>query len=141
MELLSMEIDRYQVPIRDRQGQIGSGEVACSETDDGFRVVLSCNGASFDAEAEDVFEAFALIRTMLDREGSAALCYGSSRNVFPSGMARSMGGGLKAYRLTVGKQALQKDLVGIFDTGPDIEVVSPEEQKVFFDAWLGSWNR
>ncbi|HEV7298135.1 MAG TPA: hypothetical protein VGN72_02140 [Tepidisphaeraceae bacterium] len=90
------------------------------------------------AEASDYFEALADIRGQLAQRKLRPVCYGASRNVFPSGMARDMGAGLKAYRLTLGKPARMKDLVGILDVGPDVDPVPVEEQRTFFERWLES---
>ena len=65
-------------------------------------------------------------------------CNGASLDVFPSGMARSMGGGLRAYRLTLGKQALREDLVDIFELDDVFVPSSVESQDAHFDVWLGS---
>ena len=64
--------------------------------------------------------------------------YGGSRNVFPSGMSRDMGSGLKAYRLTLGSTGRLEDLVGIFETGPGIEPATVDEQRAFFREWVSS---
>jgi hypothetical protein len=46
--------------------------------------------------------------------------------------------GLKAYRLHLGQQAKNADLVEIFAVGSDVEPVSVEEQRAFFENWLES---
>ena len=56
-------------------------------------------GKSLRAEAFDFFEAFCRIRLELEQEHLLPLCYGASLDVYPSGMSRSMGAGLKAYRM------------------------------------------
>ncbi|KLU03466.1 hypothetical protein RISK_004470 [Rhodopirellula islandica] len=53
-------------------------------------------------------------------------------------MSRSMGGGVKLYRLTLGKQALMDDLIHMFDTDDDVEPASIADQRAFFDKWIGS---
>jgi len=65
-------------------------------------------------------------------------CYGASLNVFPSGMSRDMGLGLKAYRLTKGHQAFNKDLVSIFDAGPDVIPSFVVNQKEYYEDWIES---
>jgi hypothetical protein len=40
--------------------------------------------------------------------------------------------------MTLGQPALMKDLIGIFDTGPDVDPVSVEEQERFHRGWLNS---
>ena len=63
-------------------------------------------------------------------------CYGASLNVFPSAMARDMGQGLRAYKMTLGKHAKRTDLVGIFDEGTDIVPADVDAQEQFFRDWL-----
>src|SRR6185295_18354608 len=92
-----------------------------STTDDEDRccIRLACPGRTIDAEASDYFEALCQIRLSLEKDGLIPFCYGASLNVYPSGMARDMGAGLKAYKLTIGKHARMQDLVEIFSEGPD----------------------
>jgi hypothetical protein len=56
-------------------------------------------------------------------------------------MSRDMGGGVKAYRLTIGRPVSRNDLVFIFDTAPDLDIVSPEEQRAFFERYRASIGR
>jgi len=101
-------------------------------------ITFQYRGQSIESEADDFFDAFCQIRLKLEQHGLIPLCYGASLNVFPSGMSRSMGSGLRAYRLTVGRQALTGDLVSIFDSGPDVIPASVANQKEYFDSWLAS---
>jgi hypothetical protein len=91
-----------------------------------------------EASAADYFDAFCQIRLQLEPERLIPFCYGASLNVYPSGMARNMGSGLSAYRLTTGRQALTKDLVGIFDTGHDVIPASVANQKEHYNDWIHS---
>ena len=59
-------------------------------------------------------------------------------NVFPSGMCRSMGAGMQAYRLTPGEKPTQEDLVNIFDEAVDVIPVYVAIQKKCFEDWLKS---
>jgi hypothetical protein len=68
-----------------------------------------------------------------------ANCYGASLNVFPSGMARDMGGGVMAYKLTLGQRGRMQDLVCIFDTGPNVQPTTVASQREYFDGWLKSF--
>src|SRR5688500_18815216 len=101
-------------------------------------LTLEMGSERLRAQESDYFEALAKIREELERRGLRPVCYGASRNVFPSGMARDMGAGLKAYKMTLGQPARTKDLVGIFDNGPDVDPVSVEEQERFHRGWLNS---
>lgn len=63
---------------------------------------------------------------------------GAKRNVYPSRLSSQMAGGLLAYELKLGEQALKKDIVNIFNYDESDIVESPEEQADFFKKWLGS---
>ena len=90
------------------------------------------------AEASDVFECLCRVRTQLDREGIRLCCNGARLNVWPSGMARDMGGGLKAYVLQVGRRASIDDLVDIFDSAPIEDIATVAEQRRFTEKWLAA---
>jgi hypothetical protein len=87
---------------------------------------------------EDYFEALCRIREELEAEGLRPLCYGASRNVYPSGMSRQMGGGWRSYKLTLGRAGRTADLVDIFTSGPDVVPVPVAEQREFYTQWLES---
>ena len=87
---------------------------------------------------EDYFEALCRIREELESEGLRPLCHGASQNVYPSGMSRQMGGGWRAYKLTLGQVGRVADLVDIFTTNPDVVPVSVAEQREFYSRWLES---
>src|ERR1700751_5251592 len=91
-----------------------------------------------ESAATDFFQALCDIRGRLAGDRLIPFCYGASLNVYPSGMARDMGGGLKAYKLTEGKPARMVDLVEIFAEGPDIIPASVHAKEQFFRDWLAS---
>ena len=111
-----------------------NGEAQC-------KLELSFAGRRISGRGRDFFEALLEVRRTLEPEATFLLVYGASRNVWPSGMARSMGAGLKAYRMTMGNQALLKDLVGIFESGPDVEPATIAEQERYRDEWFASLGR
>jgi len=88
------------------------------------------------AVEDDYFEAMRTIRKQLALDGIVPVCYGASRNCFPSGMSREMGQAILVYRMTMGIQAKTEDLVSIFNSGTDVDPVTVEEQSAFFDEWL-----
>ena len=101
---------------------------------------LSCSyrGKRIEAEATDFFEALCKIRIQLWEERLVPFCYGASLNVYPSGMGRDMGRGLKAYKLAKGKHTTIADLVDIFAEGPDVIPAPVETQKEFWKEWLAT---
>ena len=108
------------------------------EVGDTCKLTCRYRGKAIDAESSDFFEALCLIRQQLEPEGLIPFCYGASLNVYPSGMARNMGGGLKAYRLTKGEPARMIDLVEIFQSGSDVIPAFVGTQIAFFDEWVAS---
>lgn len=97
---------------------------------------LSYRGRIIDAQAGDYFEALCRARRELEHEKLIPFCYGASLNVYPSGMARDMGAGLKAYRLTIGQHTRSQDLVDIFAQGPDVIPAYVSAQREFFERWV-----
>ncbi|WP_461509467.1 hypothetical protein [Rhodopirellula baltica] len=119
-----------------RSPQIGA--VRLHDDSDDSLIELSFDGNTFTGTGDDFFDAFCQIREQLEPLGLLPQCCAAHRRAFPSGMSRSMGGGVKLYRLTLGKQALMDDLIHMFDTGDDIEPVSVADQRAFFGKWIGS---
>ena len=111
--------------------------------EDGELAGLTCSycGRTIQAEASDFFDALCQVRRRLAFERLVPFCYGASLNVYPSRMARDMGQGLKAYRLTKGQAGRMNDLVGIFEAGPDVRPASVEAQEAFWREWLASLRR
>ena len=99
-------------------------------------VALDLDGVHWKATESDYFEALCTLHVPLEARGIFPHCYGASRNVYPSGMGRDMGAGLRAYKLKIGVAASIQDLVSIFDTGDDVEPATLHEQRQFFEQWL-----
>ena len=102
------------------------------------KVSLQFNSREIASTAHDYFSAMCSIRRVLEKENGLLHCYGASRNVYPSGMCRDMGAGMKAYKMQMGSHARLSDLVCIFDTGPDISPATVDEQERFYKEWLAS---
>jgi hypothetical protein len=120
------------------------GERATFEFDDARDpCLLLCRyrGKTISSQESDFFESLVSIRRRLQADGLMPYCYGASLNVFPSGMARDMGRGLKAYKMALGKHVNSADLVGIFDEGIDVVPADVDAQEQFFRDWLGSPRR
>jgi hypothetical protein len=115
-----------------------TGTLTTEDRDDLCHISFHYRDRIIEASADDYFEAFCRIRLQLEPERLIPFCYGASLHVFPSGMSRGMGSGLKAYRLTPGRQALTKDLVSIFDSGHDVIPASVANQKEHYNDWIRS---
>ena len=108
------------------------------------RISLEFGDSHLGATDRDFFEAFCRVREQLAKLGLIPLCYGASRNVFPSAVLRDMSDGLQAYRLQMAARINTDDFVDIFDYGADVDPVSVEIQKQFHDDWrqsLGTTRR
>jgi hypothetical protein len=124
------------IGIRLADGSITRATVMHRENDSTCWLHLVGPGIDETATSTDYFESFVDIRRKLAQKKMYPLCYASSRNIWPSGMARDMGQGLAAYKLTMGLPAVE--LVHIFDSGPDIDPVTPEVQREFSKVWVKS---
>jgi hypothetical protein len=62
----------------------------------------------------DAFEALTKVRQQIEPDGWRVGLAGALPNVWPSGMARDMGSGLKAYVLVSGVRPKPEDLVDVF---------------------------
>lgn len=108
---------------------------------DDVQVDLSFLERTESAVAPDFFEALVRLRAKLESENIWLLCNGAVENVYPSAMARSMGGGLKAYKLALGKQAKTEDLVPIFEANLGLPPSTVLNQQAFYQEWIRSLNK
>jgi hypothetical protein len=95
-------------------------------------------GRTLAATEADYFDCLVTVRRVLEQEGGLILCQGARRDVWPSGMARSMGAGLKAYALVNGRTPSTQHLVAIFDPAEPLTVGTVAEQEQTRDEWLAS---
>jgi hypothetical protein len=114
------------------------GEAQVEWWSDGVACIVNVtfDGVGFHGSSSDFFAALGEARRQLERTGHRLLCYGASRNVWPSGMSRDMGRGLKAYQVTLGQRG--GVLRGIFANGPDVVPSTVEEQAGFSQQWFSS---
>lgn len=115
-----------------------SGILRAEAVGDHARVVIEMRDREFAGTSTDYFDAFCLARIELWRLQMIPYCYGASLQVYPSGMCRDMGSGLKAYKLTMGRKPERADLVDIFGFGHDIIPASVERQREFYADWVKS---
>jgi len=102
---------------------------------------ISFSDRQESAIAEDFFEALAQLRTKLEPENIWLICNGAAKNIWPSSMARSMGYGLKAYKLALGVPAKTEDLVSIFENTLDLPPAPVQTQTAFYKEWIESLKR
>lgn len=105
-------------------------------------IELICS--SFEKEkydGDDLFEALIKMRKKLEEKDMLILCNGAKKNISPSGMSRSMGGGRKASYIEIGSPVKSGNLVDIFDYAERNKVVSVLKQKQYFMEWVESLKR
>jgi hypothetical protein len=131
-------MEQIELGVRDKDGGTRA-LLSYDEDGDACQVQLDYRGVALFGDGNDFFDALCAVRQQLEEQEALLDCYGASLNVFPSGMSRDMGRGLKAYKLTLGQRGRMQDLVRIFDTGPDVQPTTVAAQREFFDGWLKSF--
>ncbi|MFH0300063.1 hypothetical protein AAFX91_23090 [Bradyrhizobium sp. 31Argb] len=103
------------------------------------RISLEQGGEVKTAESEeDFFEALRQLRLDLEKTGALLYCFGASENVYPSGMQKSMGPAILAYKMRLGAPALQRDIVNIFKADETVIPSTVEQQERFRQRWIES---
>lgn len=111
-----------------RNGVVHEATVEWRWTSDN-RWTVSIASSEFDpveVQADDAFEALCIIRAQLEPLGWRIGVAGARADVWPSGMARDQGGGLRAYRLT--SQGVES-LVDTFEPVDPASVATVVEQR------------
>lgn len=130
-----MVIDRGVV---DAKGQARAARVEVSDSGPPWQVSVCVDENIVAGVGPDLFEALSIARLQLEELGFLLCCNGARIDVFPSGMSRGMSGGKLAYQLRIGKQAKRRQLVDILDPASAKKVGTVEQQRDYFDRWLGS---
>ena len=101
------------------------------------KIEMNCevDGVCFSASGEYYFETFQLLRDYLLEFGYGIKCNGSRLNAIQSGM---IGYSEKIYLVEFGRQALNKDIFGIWDYADIKDFPTTNEQKVFANKWYKS---
>lgn len=85
---------------------------------------------------DDLFGALIALRRETETRGTRLLCAGARRDVYPSGMSRSMGSARNAYVMKRGQPATV--MVDIFEYADPEQVGTIEDQRHFRDQWVQS---
>jgi hypothetical protein len=103
-----------------------------------YTITLNINGETIAGTSEvSIFYALRNLRLKLENMGILLLCFGASEDVYPSGMQVSMGA-YSTYKMHLGKQALAKDIVNIFDSDDSVRPSTVEQQDLFHEKWIQS---
>lgn len=115
-----------------RDGIVRDATVAW-RLDEAYSWVVEVHSSGFgtaEARADDAFEALWLVRAELEPFGWRIGVAGAQANVWPSGMARDQGGGLRAYHFT--SQGVD-GLVDTFEPVDPATVATLAEQRAEVD--------
>ena len=90
---------------------------------------------SVEARADDAFQALCRVREQLEPDGWRLGVAGAQVDVWPSGMARDQGGGLRAYRLT---DTVAGPLVDTFEPVDPATVTTVADQQATAERFHGT---
>lgn len=100
-----------------------------------IRILTEIDGVEFSSAGEDYFEVFKKLRDQILELGYGLKCNGSRINAIQSNM---MAGSDRVYLVEMGKPALMKDVVCMWDYADIDFFPDTEHQKMFLDQWLNS---
>ncbi|EHP41025.1 hypothetical protein OR16_22423 [Cupriavidus basilensis OR16] len=94
---------------------------------------------TIDVTATDFFQALCQIREVLAGDGLYPQCHGSSLNVYSVGRPHKVDDGLRAYRLSMGRDVTPFDMVAVFDAcEASVLPATVREQHDYYWQWLQS---
>lgn len=125
-------MDRVEIAII-KQGERQRADLLCDSDNTTITFVMA-NGYSQSYAGNDFYQCLGEIRK--EHRDVTFLCKGAKINVHPSSMSSQMTQGVKAYELTMGRNATRSDVVNIFDYEDKNLTNNPELQKQFFERWL-----
>ncbi len=109
--------------------------VYVSETNEDFTIETNIDGIEIKSVGYGYFEVYQELRDKMLDLGYGLKCNGSRINAVQSNM---MGTSDKIYLVEMGKPALNKDIVSIWDYAEINEFPNTEEQLKFANRWLDS---
>ncbi|WP_460116984.1 hypothetical protein [Pseudomonas sp. S2_C03] len=125
-------MDRVEIAII-KQGERQQADLLCDSDNTTITFVMG-NGYSQSYAGNDFYQCLGQIRK--EHQDVTFLCKGAKINVHPSSMSSQMTQGVKAYELTLGRNATRRDVVNIFDYEDKNLTNNPDLQKQFFERWL-----
>ena len=121
-------------------GKIEKNKLFLSEIEDEINLKIEIERAIYFSKSDNIFDSVVELRKKLELNNIYLLCNASAINVYPSGMQKEFGG-TKAYKLQMGKQAILKDVVDIFDYDNGLKIGSVKEQEEFYGNWIESLRK
>jgi hypothetical protein len=126
--------------IRLSNGTIKECTVVPSEASPWKLLLVGSEFGGREFSGDDLFEALLKLRKQLEKDGAQLLCVGAQFDIWPSGMARSMAGGRKAYSTRLGEPA-GGQLRDILDFSDAASVGTVAEQETFHKKWVESLGK
>ena len=132
-----MYSETYQVKVTD----LGYYEnrkqtnILVNDHGDHFELKTVVDGVEFEAQADDMFSAFQLLRDKLLEAAWGIMCNAARINAVQSGMMTNQD---VVYLVELGKQARVEDVHGFWDYCEMEEYVYTEEQAAFRKKWFDS---
>jgi hypothetical protein len=137
-----MEVEKKRVKLLlDKERTIFEDLLLYEEAPDDEDMVLIeiiIDGEKFISKSENYFSALQALRIIIEKKNIQIMCNGAAINVYASPMQMSMGSGRKAYKLFMGQQAKNSDVVDVFDCYEEMEFVNTEEQVKYYTNWIES---
>jgi hypothetical protein len=99
---------------------------------------ITIDGQRISFKSENFFSALQALRKELEKKNIQIVCNGAAKNIYPSPMQMSMGSGRKAYKLCMGQQARNSEVVDIFDCDQGLDFVDIDKQSRYYAEWLKS---
>ena len=121
-------------------GKIEKNKLFLSEIENEINLKIEIETTIYFSKSDNIFDSVVELRKKLELNNIYLLCNASVINVYPSGMQKEFGG-TKAYKLQMGKQAILKDVVDIFDYDNGLKIGSVKEQEEFFESWIESLRK
>lgn len=106
-----------------------------AETSNDILLTVKLDNKEIVGSSESYFEAFKQLKDKLLELKYGLKCKGSLSNVVQSGMAANSD---KIYIVELGRQALRKNLVSIYDYTDIFEFSNSKEQDEFAEQWYSS---
>ena len=129
---------QYNVKLLDEEAKVIQGEfILLKDSHTSLRLVIG-NKLIHEATGDDYFHCLVNMREYCDSIGFKILCNGARYDVYPSRMGRQMSEGKLAYKMHLGKQASEDDLVDIFLETDSEFIGTKEEQEKFYKKWIKS---
>ena len=133
----NMYSETYQVTVADlgNYGKEKQIEILVNDHGDHFELKTVVDGVEFEAQADDMFSAFQLLRDKMLEMAWGIKCNAARINAVQSGMMTNQD---VVYLVELGKQARNEDVHGFWDYCEMEEYVYTEEQEAFRKKWIDS---